>query len=577
MADREWFIQQQTGHQGPFSAEEIYRYFHEGRIRPESMMWKEGLSDWMPLKNCREIAHALDFNLRSEQLPKPLPPDALDLLKNNLEKKRQARPQLHPVEDLPPLPEAPVKSKERLNLRSSDEVFGEWDEIARNFIPNPALEKLRPDAHEFEFKPSRVSSEETLNTDMKEWEEFSGPIFSSDPMNKSETLSLWDEKKSQVKLLNRKSEAAEAEEAIPSAVPIRKRYFGWIAICMVVAIAAVIIVKVPNVRQFRAQTPSNEIKILQQDFAKLDPSKASRFDKVFSQATIDRPKFNLAMANDGAKIWLGVSARAFYRFEIELRSIPDRVMGGQPIHFSTVGQIQEGLGIIEVENLSFRQGKTVEAGLYDVTLRASRADNMARWLRFLSENTYTKMIVSSFSKYIYPLEVILGPEKILLSPGDEREAAIQIETYLAQIKENKRRPLLEQQQNLLTLQSLVYKLSDLMNEYRVQKSGGKSSYIRSYAKEIAPALQILAVPTPKVQVLDAREGDPDLVIPGAIIWSVHDTAEMAKKMALLSVQFVDSLSKKSAKNNHIPEKMLDELSLQLTSKLEIIEKELNAI
>ncbi|OFZ15666.1 MAG: hypothetical protein A2X86_16925 [Bdellovibrionales bacterium GWA2_49_15] len=575
MADREWFIQQQTGHQGPFSAEEVYRYFHEGRVRPESLMWKEGLSDWMPLKNCREIAHALDFNLQSEKLPKPLPPDALDLLKNEIEMKRlklrQARPQLHQVDELPPLPVAPSRSKDRSHLSTGEGPFGEWDQIARNFTPNPALEKLRPEAHEFEFKKTtkveRASEpepeQESIKETIKDWKEFSGPIYESTPQK----ISLWDQKK-----------PADGETQ-PTERPKKRHYGRAMSLVVVLAVAAVF-VKVPELRMLGSAVPSKEARLLQQDFAKLQPAKSARFDKVFSNTIIDRPKFNLAMTDDGANIWLAVSARTSYRFELGLRSVPERVMGGQSIQFSTVGQIHDGLAIIPTKTLSFREGKQIEAGLYEVTLRASRADNRARWLQVLNENTYTKSIIAGLSSYIYPLEISIGPEKILLSSGDEREAATQIEAYLAQMKENKRRPLLEQQQNVLTLQSLLFKLGDLMHQYREQGAVGKSAYIRSYAKEVAPALQVLAVPTtPKVQVLDAAAGDPDLAIPGPIIWSVTDTAELAKKLASLSVQFVDSLNAKKQRSvkSPVPEKTLDDLSVQLTTKAEMLEQELTAL
>ncbi len=406
----------------------------------------------------------------------------------------------------------------------------------------------------------------------KEWEEFSGPLFSD-----VEKLNLWDEKKSEGM-----TSSGEEEAVIQPTVRAKSRQYGWWLCVAAIVTAAAVFTKVPGIGILGSAVPSREVQILKKDFAQLERSKSARFDKVFSNTIIDRPKFNLAMVDDGARIWMGVSTRAFYRFEIDFRSVPNHVMGSEPIHFSTVGQIQEGLAVIAVKNFSFGQGKKVEAGLYEVTLRASRADNIARWLRVLNENNFTKTIVNSLSSYISPLEITLGPEKILLSPGDEKEAAIQIETYLVQIKENKRRPLLEQQQNVLTLQSLLYKLGDLMNEYRTQGLAGKVSYIRTYAKEVAPALQVLAVPTPKTQILDAKGGDPDLVIPGPTIWSTLDTAEMAKKLAMLSVQFVESLSTPGAKKRQIqksfgPEKILDDLSAQLTTKADLLEQELSSI
>ncbi len=583
MAEREWFIQQQTGHQGPFSAEEVYRHFHEGRIRPESLLWKEGLRDWMPLKNCREIAHALDFNLRSEKLPRPFPPDALDILKENAANKiakqghiRQTRPQLHPVDELPPLPTAPLTSKGRSKFSDHEMPFDEWDQIARNFTPNPALEKLRPEVRNFDVElerpvlPKEREEKKAVHVP-EEFQELSAPPFSSEV----ETLTLWEEKSAQEVL------DVEDQANLPP-TEIKQGKTNWLVITfLVVGVILSALAKIPALRFWGGganPVAASSVRALQQDFARLDKNKQARFEKVFSNTNMEKSRFNLAMSEDAEKIWLGLSARAPYRFEMEFQSVPDRVMGGKPIQFSAVGNVSDGLTVIPIQDVHFEQGTKIEPGLYEVNFRASRSDNVARWLKILNRNSYGMSLVNSLASAIYPLDIEFRTEKILLSPGDEKEAAAQIGAYLAQVKENKRRPLVEQQQNLLTLQSLLKKMEELMSEHRGLGAAGKTSYIRTYAKQISPALQVLAVPAPKIQVSDAAEGDPDLMVPGPKIWSANDTVDMAKKLALVSAQFAESLTPKKKKvQSSDVEKIIEDLGSQLSAKVELVDQELSVI
>lgn len=47
-----WYILINESEEGPFTAKELW---FDSRIDLETLVWKEGLSDWTPLKNIREL------------------------------------------------------------------------------------------------------------------------------------------------------------------------------------------------------------------------------------------------------------------------------------------------------------------------------------------------------------------------------------------------------------------------------------------------------------------------------------------------------------------------------------------
>jgi hypothetical protein len=50
--DKIWFIQIDGTHEGPYSVQDLKR---DHRIVPDTLVWREGFSDWVPIRKVREL------------------------------------------------------------------------------------------------------------------------------------------------------------------------------------------------------------------------------------------------------------------------------------------------------------------------------------------------------------------------------------------------------------------------------------------------------------------------------------------------------------------------------------------
>ena len=49
---KEWFIQIDGSSQGPYSIEDLKR---DDRITPDTLVWKEGFANWVPMRKVAEL------------------------------------------------------------------------------------------------------------------------------------------------------------------------------------------------------------------------------------------------------------------------------------------------------------------------------------------------------------------------------------------------------------------------------------------------------------------------------------------------------------------------------------------
>ena len=61
---------------GPHSAEELRTHYRERRIRRDTLVWRDGLSEWLPLERVATEVE-LDSVVPDASLPPPLPPNGL--------------------------------------------------------------------------------------------------------------------------------------------------------------------------------------------------------------------------------------------------------------------------------------------------------------------------------------------------------------------------------------------------------------------------------------------------------------------------------------------------------------------
>jgi len=80
VADRiHWFAAIDNAPVGPISARKVHAHREAGRIQDASLVWKEGMVDWTPLRNCKELVGLLahiDIELsekKTKETPKSAP------------------------------------------------------------------------------------------------------------------------------------------------------------------------------------------------------------------------------------------------------------------------------------------------------------------------------------------------------------------------------------------------------------------------------------------------------------------------------------------------------------------------
>lgn len=66
-----YYLHPEDGRVGPYPAEELRRGFRDGRIRPDTLVWRDGLSGWVPLAR---VAAELGLDAVAPGVPPPLPP-----------------------------------------------------------------------------------------------------------------------------------------------------------------------------------------------------------------------------------------------------------------------------------------------------------------------------------------------------------------------------------------------------------------------------------------------------------------------------------------------------------------------
>jgi len=77
MAGDEWYVAQGTGSMGLFSTEDLRRMAGSGELKPDDMLWKTGMQQWVPARSAKNLfpTQAGPPPLPSEQAaPPPVPP-----------------------------------------------------------------------------------------------------------------------------------------------------------------------------------------------------------------------------------------------------------------------------------------------------------------------------------------------------------------------------------------------------------------------------------------------------------------------------------------------------------------------
>jgi predicted Zn finger-like uncharacterized protein len=72
-ASHEWFVAIDEKQVGPLSLEKVKDYWERGEVGPDSLCWRVGFSDWIPLSEATELASVLAPRLTKPVIVEPVP------------------------------------------------------------------------------------------------------------------------------------------------------------------------------------------------------------------------------------------------------------------------------------------------------------------------------------------------------------------------------------------------------------------------------------------------------------------------------------------------------------------------
>ncbi len=74
----EWYVANASGQRlGPYSDTELRQYYAAGRIRPDDLVWRMGMTDWAPIASV-----IVDLDRTSSSTPPPIPPEAASAIRS---------------------------------------------------------------------------------------------------------------------------------------------------------------------------------------------------------------------------------------------------------------------------------------------------------------------------------------------------------------------------------------------------------------------------------------------------------------------------------------------------------------
>ena len=69
MAPIEWYYSHGDKQSGPISAAELRQLVASGALRPDDLVWREGMADWVPAQNVKGL-----FGAEGKRAPDAAPP-----------------------------------------------------------------------------------------------------------------------------------------------------------------------------------------------------------------------------------------------------------------------------------------------------------------------------------------------------------------------------------------------------------------------------------------------------------------------------------------------------------------------
>lgn len=439
-----WFINKDGQNLGPFSNKRLLRLKEEGQIKPFTLCWKKGMSEWRPFFEVEEL-YLVDVSLKSD-LP-PLPPLS---------------------DDLPPVPMDSLlgeEKKDKLRKESRKNKSQLGSKLGKTLQDSrDGFLELVPDIPQDNF--SKVEVEAKSEEQAEEppiFEDTSTPSLSivSETQEGLNNISLGNEDDSNYSF----EEEMEEEEVFREPINYKARFslmaslVGAAGACCILFITFLIF--------------SSEVKH-ELTFKNVSLEVLKKLQNVKTRVEKGGKYYiNLGLDKSGEVIFgssnliPAVAVKAKFELIGEDKSLEDQV--------SFISSAISKNGSLKFDDFVFTQGNKIKQGKYKVKVEANLKDPLA--------------VVRSY--FLGKERYFSYEDEVLLIPGSKKE----YEEYLQKIKFNeiqkKKDKLSDLDEKVKTIGSLV---TSIALHYRVslgERNGPASSkaFESRYTQQAGPLLQ----------------------------------------------------------------------------------------
>lgn len=206
-------------------------------------------------------------------------------------------------------------------------------------------------------------------------------------------------------------------------------------------------------------------------------------EKLEMMATSKTPAFEVALALslDSLTLWGSTNYPGEIFVNIQLKSLPNRILGTEDVAVSVKGVMNDHLG--KFNRMILTQGSKFLPGEYSFHVEARQTHFINRQFRSLSNIDFFKTLNKTYSY----------DGTALIYAGTPREFEKRIHEYSETIQNERLKPFLDKLERVRTLESILNATSQnyLMELEKAKNGKGIAPFEAKFIQEISPLLQTL--------------------------------------------------------------------------------------
>lgn len=566
--DKLWYIFKKDHHLGPFSLQNLRELYQRGTLGKNDQIWTEGQESWRPLSAYKNVIVLLEMeddkhfkesyriwlkdDLERIQLnqtsPKTeLPPHlkSYQVSSRNKKNTEKGNLQIHQA-DLPNLPELPITQFDQdsmecpsLPSKTKPVVDGgdEWSvvELGDGFKSGSSSSSI---FEPFEVKLiDELGPVPNLRSDLKTNHEHSNHSFKEGDIDFKVSGSI-----------GQAIPITPLPDSLEEKITKRRQLSTKVALFFVLFILLVVGSAFYMGKNNRFQWPEGPAQYVKDELQTV----------VFSKDPQLQMKAMLGM--NKTEIWVAMNRHYDAHLQIELNSIPMKILSEKQISVNAVSLLHNRLAI--VDKIKFIKGGELVPGYYTMTVKSKRVGIVPDFARKLGQ-TFDNDILASF---IVPELIVEMKQDVLLSIDSKEEFDKRLATFWDKLKEFKLSPFKAVYEHLNTLEALGASLLEIYStRLRLMRSGKDiRAFNDEFTQKIGLFLQTFITSEFAVAKKYQKEGMPEL----AKLY--FDMIELAKEISLLGSDMSHDTKKYDALSAPLKQKLLNQFTQESEKILEVI-------